>query len=368
MLTATLSGLLALTLGLYFATMALAAMRLRRRNRQGTRPFVSLVRPICGVDGYERETLESSFNQDYPDYEIIFCAADEADPAVALTRELAAAHPDRQARVLVGDERISANPKLNNLVKGFDAAKADIVVMTDSNLMLTPDYLTTLDDAWTPDAGLVSAPAIGTRPDNFWGAVECAFLNGNQARWQLAADAIGLGFAQGKTLAWRRDVLIAGGGLPRLGTNLAEDVASTKLVRSLGRRVRLPAKLFAQPVGRRSAHNVWDRQLRWSRIRRDGFPAIFWVEIAQGPLVPALALAGLIALGVKPLWSAPLLAVAWYGAEWLLARAAGWPAGLRDLAAMVMRDLMLAPLWLATFGARDISWRGNAIAAKPPEK
>jgi len=365
MLTTILVAVLALGLGLHLATTALAARRRRpRKSGDKARPFVSLVRPVCGIDTFDRETLGSSFIQDYPDYEVIFCAASQEDPAVGLVRELAAAHPEVKSEVLVGETPLSANPKLNNLAKGLDAAKGDIVVMTDSNLLLPADYLAILDDTWTPDTGLVSAPAYGDRPGNFWGAVECAFLNGNQDRWQLAADAIGLGFAQGKTLAWRRDVLEAGGGLAALGRNLAEDVASTKLVRAQGLRVRLPARLFPQPIGKRDARAVWDRQLRWSRVRRDGFPALFALEIAQGPLLPAAALCVLVATGAAPLWSLAGFAGVWYGAEWALARTMGWPAGPRDLAAMITRDALLAPLWLTTFRSRSFTWRGTAMAAK----
>lgn len=361
MLTAALIAFFAATFGVYLVTTALAFRRTAEPEGTSARPFVSLIRPVCGVDTFDRETLGSSFTQDYPDYEVLFCAASEDDPAVALARELVAAHPEVKAQVLVGETAISANPKLNNVAKGLDAAVGDIVVMTDSNLLLPPDYLSALDATWRPDTGLVSAPAIGARPGNFWGAVECAFLNGNQARWQLAADALGMGFAQGKTLAWRRDVLDAGGGLAALGQNLAEDVASTKLVRRQGLKVRLPSKLFVQPIGTRAARAVWDRQLRWSRVRRDGFPAVFALEILQGPLPPAAALAGLVALGAVPTWSLAGFVLVWYGAEIALSRVMGWPTSLRDIAAMVARDLMLVPLWLVTFRSRGFTWRGTAM-------
>lgn len=365
MLTTTLVLLIALALGIHLATTILTTLRRRsRKPASGARPFVSLVRPVCGIDTFDRETLASSFTQAYPDYEVIFCAATEDDPAVGLARELAAAHPEVKTKVLVGETLLSANPKLNNLAKGLDAARGEIVVMTDSNLLLPEDYLASLDDTWLPETGLVSAPAFGDRPGNFWGAVECAFLNGNQARWQLAADALGLGFAQGKTLAWRRDVLEAGGGLLALGRNLAEDVASTKLVREQGLRVRLPARIFAQPIGKRDARAVWDRQLRWSRVRRDGFPALFAFEIANGPLLPTAALVTLVAMGAAPVWSLLVLLLAWYGAELALARMMGWPGGARDLAAMMTRDALLAPLWLTTFRSRGFTWRGTAMTKK----
>ena len=68
-----------------------------------------------------------------------------------------------------------------------------------------------------------------------------------------------------------------------------------------------------------------------------------------------------MATGTAPLWSLAALAVVWYGAELGLARAMGWPATARDLAAMVTRDALLAPLWLTTFRARGFTWRGTAM-------
>src|SRR5215472_14104252 len=105
----------------------IAAIRCRARNRPLPPPKnaapVTIVRPVCGVDNFARETLGSSFGLDYPDYEIIFCVAHGDDPVVTLVRELIAAHPEQRARLLIGDDRVGPNPKLNNVVKGFDAAR-----------------------------------------------------------------------------------------------------------------------------------------------------------------------------------------------------------------------------------------------------
>lgn len=358
-----LAAFVVLALGLHLASAALTLWRyLRPAPHPGlaARPFITLLRPVCGLDRFDAQTLGSSFALTYPDHEIIFCAAREDDPAVPPLRRLIAAHPERQARLLIGEDRISSNPKLNNLEKGWRAAKGSFVAMTDANLLLPPDYLEQLLAAWRPDTGLVSAPPVGVRGAGLWGAVECAFLNAFQARWQLAADSVGLGFAQGKTLLWRRDVLENAGGLAALGHDLAEDVASTKAVRAQGLKVRLARRAFVQPIGPRAFRPVWERQLRWAKVRRDGFPALFALEILLGPWVPLVALC--LVTGASALhWALPFLAL-WYGAEGALARRAGWPATALDMAAMVLRDLLLAPLWLAAWRSRRFEWRGTAMA------
>lgn len=367
-LTAVLLGFFVLALGLHLASALLSALRYLRPARATglqAQPFISLVRPVCGLDRYDAETLGSSFKLSYPNHEILFCAADADDPAVVLVQELIDAHPDRKARLLIGNDRISGNPKLNNLEKGWRESRGELVAMTDSNLLLPTDYLEQLLAVWTPDTGLATSPPVGIRAEGMGGALECAFLNSFQARWQLAADSLGNGFAQGKTLMWRRDVLEKAGGLAALGRDLAEDVASTKVVREQGLRVRLARRAFAQPIGPRSFRAVWDRQLRWARVRRDGFPGLFVLEILLGPWMPLIALA--LVIGAPAVfWALPFLAL-WYGAEIALSRIAGWPAAARDILAMVLRDVLLAPLWVMTWRARGFEWRGTAMAPSEAE-
>lgn len=355
----------------HLATIVLYLVRIARPAPKtgsiGT-PAITLLRPICGADRFDEETLGSSFLQDYPAYDIIFCAPSEDDPAAALARRLIAAHPEVPAQLLTGLEHRTGNPKLDNLWKGWAAAKAEWVCMSDSNLLLPPDYLKTVVSMWDEGTGLVSSPPWGARPEGLAGRLECAFLNSNQARLQFAADSLGIGFAQGKTLFWNRAMLTEAGGLQVLGETLAEDVAATKLVHRLGRHVRLTPRPFAQPIGRRRFWQVWDRQLRWSRVRRDGFPLFFLAEIVNGALLPSLLLAAAIAITHLPWAVLPAFWALWYGAEYVLTERAKWPHGWMDVLAMLLRDLLLPVLWGATFLKRSINWRGNEMTHRTEKR
>ena len=361
-MTIVLTAVALVFLAIHLASVALVLRRLRGPlpPRPVTAPPITLLRPVCGLDRFDAETLESSILQDYPDYEVTFCAAHADDPVVPVISALIARHPHARARLLIGEDRITANPKLNNLQKGWHVATGDWVAMADANLLLPPDYLWQLVAELRPGVVLVTSPPVGIRPEGPWAALECAFLNGNQARLQLLADEAGQGFAQGKTLFWDRAFLNAQGGLPALGRFLAEDVNATKVVRAAGRTLVLTSHPFAQPIGARSLRAVWLRQLRWSKVRRDGFPLIFLLEPLNGGLVPVL-LAG---LAWGPL-GALALASKWYGAELFLSWRAGWPLGRWGVLAMVLRDLMIPILWLATFGSRGFEWRGTTLAKVP---
>ena len=363
---------LALTLGAALAlvqigSIAVAARRLGRTHGRSRFPAgapISLIRPLRGVEAFSEEMLARSFTLDYPAYELIFCVADPADPIVPLVKRLIAGHPGVPARLILGDERISGNPKLNNCLRGWRAAAHDWVVLADSNVAMPPDYLQRLQAPWREDTGLVCSTPAGARPGSFMAEVECAFLNTLQARWQYAAEAFGLGFAQGKSMLWHKPFLDAQGGLQALAAEIAEDAAATKLVRAAGRRVHLVAAPFEQPLGPRGFREVWARQLRWARLRRVTFPLFFVPEIGSGVLLPALLVA-LWAGSLAGLIGAACLAALCYGAEHRLAAGAGWHRGPRMLMAFLVRDAMIPAIWFGAWVQSAIVWRGNAMDVRP---
>jgi ceramide glucosyltransferase len=326
-------------------------------------PAVSLVRPVCGIENHIEETLASAFRLDYPRYEIVFCVAFAHDPVVPTVRRLMAAHPRVPARLLVGNEKISDNPKLNNVYKGWRDTAQDWIVLADSNVFMPPDYIQRLLAAWRPDTGLICSPPVGCRPDGFWAELECAFLNTYQARFQYTADTLGLGFAQGKSMLWRRDVLEPEGGIRALASELAEDAAATKVVRRAGLRVRLVDAPFEQPLGHRTAAEVWHRQVRWARLRRTSFKACFMPEILAGGAWPLLAALFAVAQSDLPLAAVPALAAVWYGSEAVLAWAAGWHLTARSPLAFALRDVLLPAIWLNGWLGSAFVWRGNQMRA-----
>ena len=166
-------------------------------------------------------------------------------------RRAIAANPKVPARLLIGDDRVSGNPKLNNVVKGWKAARARWVVIADSNVLMPRDYIQRLMARWRADTGIVCAPPIGvaaarpSRPRSNARSSTPTRRAGN-----MPPRRVGYGFAQGKTMLWRRDVLEAGGGIEALGAEIAEDAAATKLVHRAGLRAHLVSQPFQQPLGR----------------------------------------------------------------------------------------------------------------------
>jgi ceramide glucosyltransferase len=326
---------------------------------------VSLVRPVCGIEQFSEETLRAGFVLDYPDYEIIFCVARGTDPILPLVRRLMAEYPAIPSQVIVGDEPCSENPKLNNCVRGWDAARHDWVILADSNVLMPRDYIQRLQASWRPDTGLVCSTPAGARPSGFWSEVECAFLNSLQARWQYAGEALGLGFAQGKSMLWKKSFLDARGGIRVLGREIAEDAASTKLVRAAGLHVHLVDAPFQQPLGDRTAAEVWSRQFRWARLRRVTFPLFFAPELFSGGVLPML-LAGIAAAlaGWSVAGAVAATALLWYGPETVLAWRCGWPLSWRTPITFLVLDALIVPMWTYAWIGEDIVWRGNPMSVR----
>jgi len=358
-----------LAVALHLLSIALATRRARLRRSvlsvPTDAPPVTLIRPVCGIESFSRETLGSSFALDYPNYELMFCAAREDDPVTAIVYRLIDAHPEIPARLLVGDDRVSLNPKLNNTVKGWDAAQHEWIIMADSNVLMPRDYIQRLLARWRHNTGVVCSVPIASRPANFWAELECAFLNTYEARWEYAADSLGIAFAQGKSMLMRKSVIERGGGIRALGVEIAEDAALTKLLKAAGLKVHLVNNPFEQPLGARSAAEIWSRQTRWSRLRRMTFPLMFVPELLPGaffPFVAAMGFAVHTQIGaIETAGLAAALLALWFGAEAVLARVAGWHWSIRMPLACALRDILLPLLWIDAWLGSSFTWRGTEM-------
>jgi ceramide glucosyltransferase len=134
----------AISLLVHFLSHALALKRLRNdaliqpRLPDGS---VSLVRPLCGMEAFSKETLIACFRLSYPHHEILFCVEQSCDPIIPLVQEMMNAHPHIHARLLIGKDRVSDNPKYNYMREGYLAARGDFVAFADSNRLILEDNL-----------------------------------------------------------------------------------------------------------------------------------------------------------------------------------------------------------------------------------
>jgi len=356
-----------------FISILIMARKCKKRSRSlpfpPGAPAVSIIRPLRGVEQFSEETLAASFLLNYPKYELIFCVQSSSDPIIELVQTISRKYPDIDSSLLIGDDVISANPKLNNCVKGWEKAKFDYVILADSNALMPPDYIQTMLVAFEDDTAMTVSMPIGSRPSNFWAVVECAILNTFQARWQYGAEAIGIAFAQGKNMMWRKEVLDRAGGIKVLASDIAEDAASTKVIRSQGMDIHLVDMPFEQPLGFRGAREVYDRHARWARLRKATFPLFFIPEVMNGSFVAALTGAySSMYYGYDPLVAIILIVALMHAGEILLARICGFFVDWRMPLALVARDLMLPIMFIDALLIDEYTWHGEKIKIKEADE
>lgn len=326
-------------------------------------PFISILKPLKGLHEGLPENLESFFLQDYRDFEILFSVADANDAVIPVIRALQQKYPDVHAELLVGDVKVGANPKVNNLVRAYASAKADLLLISDSNIRVTPGYLRNVVQALKPDTGVVTALIAGRNAQGSGGMLETLHLNTFCTRGMLLASFFGRPCVLGKSMLIRRSTLERFGGMGVLGQYLAEDYMTAEAMHHLGLKVSLMTEPVGQHIGPYRFEQFWSRHVRWGRIRKCHAPMVFMFELASSPVIAAgLGAFGLWKLGgVSPLdfWAA-YLALA-FVCDAMMMEALGERIGLRTPLVWLAREIIWIPLWLTIAANNEIAWQGNRL-------
>ncbi len=353
----------------HLATILIVAVRLQRPGRRlplADTPPVTLLRPLRGLGHGLEAALESGFRLSYRNIETIFCVEDESDSVVPLVRKLIAGHPEAKARLLVGRDQIGNNPKINNIVKGWNAATSDWIIVTDGNTLLPTDYVEGLLACWDENTGVVSSAWVVVQPLSFAAEIECAFINTFLMRWAMAGASIGMSVVHGITMLWRRDILERLGGLAVLAADAGDELAAQKAVRRAGLKARLAGQV-QQAAGRRRFADVWGRQVRWARVVRIQARGLYRAEFFSAGFWPIMWVGLLTLTGALPGLAFPVFVAFWYGIEAALTAFAGWPLSWRMPFAWVLRDTLLFPaVWIAGLFGDSIDWRGRKVAVLGP--
>jgi len=336
----------------------------RRRLPDAIEP-ISVLKPLRGADDALERNLESFFAQQHPDFELVFGVEGRADAAIAVVERLRARHPRVRAKLVVHDGRRGLNPKVSNLRAMLAAGAHDVVVISDSNVAVAPDYLVRLaGQLGGPPRrgrpiGLVTNLIAGTGERTLGSALENLHLNGAIAGSVAGATAAGEPAVVGKSMMFRRSVLESLGGLESVATLLAEDYVIGRMFAEAGFAVVLCNGVIDAISERATVKAFLQRQLRWSLLRSRLKPLVYPFEPLLNPMAVALAA---IALG------APALVVAVWAVGLVLARdALGWSRlrGLGGLAAALslapLKDLLLVGVWAAAPFVRHVSWRGTRL-------
>ncbi|KAK3599100.1 hypothetical protein CHS0354_024439 [Potamilus streckersoni] len=245
---------------------------------------VSIIKPLTGVDPNLFYNLETFFNLNFPAYEILFSVHDEHDPAIMVVQKLIEKYPKVDAKLFIGFDffagvkYIGPNGKVNNMMKPFEAAKYEWIVISDSGIKAEKDSLIDMASFMKPDVGLVLQMPYACTRKGFAGVYEKVYFGTMAARNCLSANSVGINCSTGMSCMVRKTVIEQSGGLASFSKYLAEDFFICEATKKLGYKVTLSNKLAMQNSGNYSLDNFHKRLIRWGQLRFAMLPTLIILE------------------------------------------------------------------------------------------
>jgi ceramide glucosyltransferase len=341
--------------------------------RPGFTPPLSLIKPLHGMEPGLEGWLESFFLQDYPEYEILFCARSAEDAGLALAIEVAARHPRIPAKFLVtGGQPDYINAKVASMELMETAAAHEILVVSDSDVRVTPDYLRAVALPFADEqVGAMCCLYRGVAAEGgLWARLEAVGMSVEMSSGVLVARMMeGMQFVLGPTMAFRRATIRKMGGFKVTADFCADDFVLGNEAHKLGERVALSHHAIDHMVINSTLWSSLKHQVRWMKSTRFSRPkGHFGTALTFSLPFGLLGLAAGVWLGHACLGWALL---AWAVATRLALSLAVGRGVVRDtswfglLVLYPLRDLMGFGFWAASYWGRRILWRGRVFELLP---
>src|SRR5215467_1113383 len=349
-----------------------------RKPQPSFAPPVFILKPLRGVDPQMYESFRSHCVQDYPEYEIIFGVSEADDPAVDAVHQLMREFPRCKISLMICPDVLGTNRKTSNVVQMLQLAQHDHILINDSDIYVTPDYLRRVMAPFGQrTVGMVTCPYRGIAAKTLGSKLESVgistdFFAGVLSAWKIEH---GLHFALGSTLAMTRTALEAIGGLEPLVDHLADDFELGSRISKAGLEVVLVDLVVETHLPAYSFREFFEHQMRWARSTRDsrrrGYLGIL---LTFG--LPWAMIAVLFAHGSLLSWT--VLCASAFLRSAIAFRFAGVMQDLsitRHFWLVPLRDLIAFWVWFASFAGHQVHWRGDIFIlengrihpAHPPE-
>ncbi len=328
-------------------------------------PPVSILKPFRGMDPDAYENLASFCRLDYPSYEMVFCVDPDDEAIQSVLANLTAEFPQCRVRVLQGSGRAATNDKVAKLARLVGDAEHEVVVISDSDVRVRPDYLRqVVAPLRDPKVGAVTCLYVPIEIKTFTDRLQSVgmmsdFYAGVLIDWQLE----GMKFALGPTIATTRTRLDGFGGYAVLENRPADDLLVGRLIEEQGFEVRLLRYAIDTVCDYGSFSELLHKRLRWIVVMRHMRPwGHLGLLLTQG--LPWSVAATVAAATIHP---TAAVAIGYLGMYLLLRCAMTWTIGIHGLKQRVLwKQMPLLPvwdavafaIWLVSFTRSSIRWRG----------
>ncbi len=348
--------------------MAVLRLRLGTASRKKRTPTtwlpVTILKPVHGLEKNQRENLRSTCLQDYPEFQVVFSVQDSDDAAIPLLLEIQNEFGCEHVTVAIENSSTGTNGKINNMIGGLRHARHDVLVISDSDVLLKPDYLKTivapLED---PDVGCVCTLYKAAGADSWFEKMELLTLNADFMTNVLFAHISGASkFCLGASAALHRSTLEKIGGLEDLSDYLVEDYEMGRRIWMLGKKIAIIPYFVDTIVDLKSPAQWWNHQVYWDQNTRAARPFAFFATVLIRSVPFALLYAAARLLDPLGLW---VLAGACFLRITTIAVILNWGLhdreGLRNLGFLLFRDIASLATWLLAFTKRTTIWRGTSF-------
>ena len=344
--------------------------------RPGFTPPLTLLKPVHGSEPGLEAHLATFFEQDYPEYEILFCARTENDAGLETARRVAARYPNIAAKFLsTGGEPDYINAKVASLELMEAEAAYEILVISDSDVRVSPDYLraVALPFADARVGGMTCLYRGVAAEGGLWARLEAVGMSVEMTAGVLVARAMeGMQFVLGPTMAFRREAIRRMGGFRVTADYCADDFVLGNETFKLGQTVVLSHHAIDHMVINSSFVQSMLHQVRWMKSTRFSRPkGHFGTALTFSMPFGLLGLVAGITLGHIG-WGIILLA--WAVASRIALSIAVGHVVVSDrswfglLVLYPIRDLMGFCFWAASYTSSRILWRGRIFRLLPGGK
>jgi ceramide glucosyltransferase len=330
--------------------------------RHGYHPPITVLKPLYGLEKNLRANLRSICLQDYPVYQVVLCFQRPDDPALPLAWEIQQEFGVNRVSVVISQIQAGPNGKVNNLLGGLTEARHEILVMSDSDVLVQPDYLRTIVAPLAdPKVGGACTLFKVTTALRWFEQLELLTINADFIPNVIFAHLTGASkCCLGPSIALRRSMLKDIGGLESLADFLVEDYELGRRIWTSGKHLAVLPYFVDVVVDLESFGQWWDHQCYWDQNTWAARPWGFFATLITRAVPFALLFAAIRlgdAVGLTVLGTVLALRLAAIGGllQWgVLDR-----EGVRSLILLPLRDLLGLVSWAQVYTRRTVIWRGQ---------
>jgi len=346
------------------STFALTSFMKKRREARTpsgagvSHPTVTILKPVYGLERGAYENFKTFLTQDYPDYDVVFGVQREDDPVLPVVKRLMQEFPGR-AKMVLDTSVVGPNGKVNNMVNCYKAATGSVIVISDADTRVCPDYLKVITGPLSkPEVGAVSTLYRATDALTIPEKLELLSFNTEFIPNVAFATSKGISDAcLGASIVLKRDLLDQIGGFAPLAHYLVEDYEMGRKIWEKGLKVEILPYLADTTVDLAGFRSWFDHQVYWDQNTRAARPHAFYYTILLKGIPFGLLLA---AVNGFALWTVAAM-VAVTGIRLMTSAAILGTIddriGLRSLYLLPLRDVVALATWFLSITKNHTIWK-----------